>query len=134
PDTGVGGSRVTHLAGQAALEAAQEVRARLVAAAADRLGAVPEAVRLEGGQFTAGVAVASFAAVAAAAVSTMGDAGGVIAARITHATRHVEAMPTFQVQVAEVAVDPETGQVRLQRLTTVHDVGTILNPVLHQGQ
>jgi CO/xanthine dehydrogenase Mo-binding subunit len=133
PDTGVGGSRVTHLAGQAALEAAREVRARLVAAAADRLGAVPDAVREESGQFTApGGVAASFADVAAAAAS--GEASGVVAARVTNATREVEAMPTFQVQVAEVAVDPETGQVRLRRFTTVHDVGTILNPVLHQGQ
>jgi xanthine dehydrogenase molybdenum-binding subunit len=131
PDTGVGGSRVTHLAGQAALAAAQQVRERLVAAAAARLGAAPETVRLDGGRFiAAGGAAASLAEVAAAA----GAADGVIAARVTNAARHVEAMPTYQVQVAEVAVDPETGQVRLRRLTTVHDVGTILNPLLHQGQ
>jgi CO/xanthine dehydrogenase Mo-binding subunit len=36
--------------------------------------------------------------------------------------------------VAEVAVDPETGAVQLLRLTTAHDVGTILNPMDHQGQ
>ena len=40
----------------------------------------------------------------------------------------------FAAQVAEVSVDPETGQVRVLRFTTAHDVGRILNPVGHQGQ
>jgi CO/xanthine dehydrogenase Mo-binding subunit len=38
------------------------------------------------------------------------------------------------VQVAEVAVDPETGEVKLLRFTTAHDVGQIVNPIGHQGQ
>jgi xanthine dehydrogenase molybdenum-binding subunit len=40
----------------------------------------------------------------------------------------------FCAQVAEVAVDEDTGQVTLVRFTTAHDVGTILNPIAHQGQ
>ena len=40
----------------------------------------------------------------------------------------------FAAQVAEVAVDPETGEVTLRRLTTAHDTGVIINPVGHQGQ
>jgi CO/xanthine dehydrogenase Mo-binding subunit len=40
----------------------------------------------------------------------------------------------FAAQVAEVAVDPETGEVTLRRLTTAHDTGMIMNPVGHQGQ
>ena len=41
---------------------------------------------------------------------------------------------SFCAQVAEVEVDPETGQVRLHKLVTAHDVGTVLNPLTHQGQ
>jgi CO/xanthine dehydrogenase Mo-binding subunit len=37
-------------------------------------------------------------------------------------------------QVADVHVDPETGQVTVERLTTSHEVGTIVNPLMHQGQ
>jgi CO/xanthine dehydrogenase Mo-binding subunit len=40
----------------------------------------------------------------------------------------------FTACVAEVEVDTETGQVRLRKLNTIHDVATILNPVGHQGQ
>jgi CO/xanthine dehydrogenase Mo-binding subunit len=38
------------------------------------------------------------------------------------------------VQVAEVEVDPETGQVRLKKFTSTHNTGTVLNPLMHQGQ
>ena len=37
-------------------------------------------------------------------------------------------------QVAEVEVDEETGEVRVNKLTTAHNTGTILNPLSHQGQ
>src|SRR5687767_15999473 len=40
----------------------------------------------------------------------------------------------FGAQAAEVRVDPETGQVTLTKLTAVNTVGTIVNPVGHQGQ
>jgi len=44
------------------------------------------------------------------------------------------AVTGYVAQVAEVTVDPETGQVELVSLTTAHDVGKIINPVDHQGQ
>jgi CO/xanthine dehydrogenase Mo-binding subunit len=37
-------------------------------------------------------------------------------------------------QIADVSIDPETGQVRVERLITAHDVGTIINSITHQGQ
>jgi CO/xanthine dehydrogenase Mo-binding subunit len=37
-------------------------------------------------------------------------------------------------QVAEVEVDSETGAVRVCRIVSAHDVGTIINPISHQGQ
>jgi CO/xanthine dehydrogenase Mo-binding subunit len=41
---------------------------------------------------------------------------------------------SFCAQVAEVEIDPDTGQVTLKKMTTVHDVGTVINPITHQGQ
>ncbi len=41
---------------------------------------------------------------------------------------------SFIAQVAEVEVDPETGQVNLLNFVTAVDVGTVLNPMGHQGQ
>jgi CO/xanthine dehydrogenase Mo-binding subunit len=40
----------------------------------------------------------------------------------------------FCAQVAEVDVDRETGQVTVRKLVTAHEVGTIINPLAHQGQ
>jgi xanthine dehydrogenase YagR molybdenum-binding subunit len=36
---------------------------------------------------------------------------------------------TFGVQVAEVAVDVETGEVRVERIVAIHDVGRVVNPL-----
>jgi CO/xanthine dehydrogenase Mo-binding subunit len=44
------------------------------------------------------------------------------------------AITSFAAQVAEVEVDPETGQVQVRKLTTVHDAGKVLNHLTYQGQ
>jgi CO/xanthine dehydrogenase Mo-binding subunit len=36
---------------------------------------------------------------------------------------------TFGVQVAEVAVDVETGEVRVEKIVAIHDVGRVINPL-----
>jgi CO/xanthine dehydrogenase Mo-binding subunit len=41
---------------------------------------------------------------------------------------------TFAAQIAEVEIDPETGQIHLRRFLSAHDVGTVMNPIGHQGQ
>ena len=41
---------------------------------------------------------------------------------------------SFQAVVADVAVDEESGEVRLTHLYFVYDVGTVINPLIHQGQ
>jgi xanthine dehydrogenase YagR molybdenum-binding subunit len=41
---------------------------------------------------------------------------------------------TFGVQVVEVAVDVETGEVRVDRVAAVHDVGRIINPLGARSQ
>jgi CO/xanthine dehydrogenase Mo-binding subunit len=43
-------------------------------------------------------------------------------------------VPAFSACVAEVAVDPETGQVNLTRLVTAQDVGKAINPLSVEGQ
>jgi CO/xanthine dehydrogenase Mo-binding subunit len=41
---------------------------------------------------------------------------------------------TFGIQVAEVAVDVETGEVRVERIAAIHDVGRIVNPLGARSQ
>jgi len=51
-----------------------------------------------------------------------------------HDAFQAEDVMYFSAQVAEVNVDPETGEVKVQRVITAHDVGTVINPIGHQGQ
>ena len=40
----------------------------------------------------------------------------------------------FAAVVVEVDVDRETGQIRLKKITSVHDADTVINPILFEGQ
>jgi CO/xanthine dehydrogenase Mo-binding subunit len=48
--------------------------------------------------------------------------------------RQRQPAPGVAATIAEVAVDPETGQVTLSRLTTAQDVGKAINPLSVEGQ
>ncbi len=126
-DTGSGASRVTHVAGQASYQAAVQVRDQLRAVAARTLGVAEGDVRVENGRFVVvndGGRSLPWAEVAAS---------GPVEARATYKQEHVD-VTCFTGQAAEVEVDPETGQVRIRRIVSAHDVGTIINPLGHQGQ
>jgi len=112
-DSGVGGSRVTHTGGQAAYHAAEQLQ-ELIAAEAAKLGA-PDA---------------SLATIAQAVARE----GRTLEASYFYDAKAHAAVTSFTAQVAEVAVDPPTGQVTVRHFTTTHDVGTVINPIGHQGQ
>jgi len=132
-DRGVGGSRITQMVGGALVQAADEVQARVSEAAAGLLGCPVEAVEWRDGAFYAGRGseAVSFAAAAAEAVARN---GGPLQAGATYRAGHFEGITAFHAQVAEVEVDPETGQVRVRGLYSADDVGHVLNPLGHQGQ
>jgi CO/xanthine dehydrogenase Mo-binding subunit len=125
-DAGAGGSRVTHAAGQATLAAATAVRRALVDLAARLLDCPPEEVALRDGAFTD--AEGSRLDLA----ELMAKAAEIEEAPITRTGP--PDVTSFCAQIAEVDVDRETGQVTLRRLITAHDVGTVINPLTHQGQ
>src|SRR6185369_10267284 len=41
---------------------------------------------------------------------------------------------TFGIQVADVSVDVETGEVRVDRIAAIHDVGRVINPLGARSQ
>jgi CO/xanthine dehydrogenase Mo-binding subunit len=53
---------------------------------------------------------------------------------VEHEAPQPEDVMYFSAQVAEVEVDRETGQVTVIKVVTAHDVGTVINPLAHQGQ
>jgi xanthine dehydrogenase molybdenum-binding subunit len=127
-DTGVGGSRVTNVGGNATYGAARAVRDQLVALAVDKYGWAASDITLQNQQILApGESPVPLATLVA-------RTGGPVQAEYTYNAESDGSMTVFCAQVAEVAVDEDTGQVTLVRFTTAHDVGTILNPIAHQGQ
>ncbi|HEX9444415.1 MAG TPA: molybdopterin cofactor-binding domain-containing protein, partial [Candidatus Binatia bacterium] len=131
-DAAPGGSKITNMSGHAVLAAAEEMRARLVAAAAPLLGCDSGDVKLEKGRFSARGAKKSlsFAEVCRRAAGGNGE----VRLRRSYEVKGRSPVAAFVVQIAEVQVDRETGQLKIKRMVTAHDVGTIINPLGHQGQ
>lgn len=132
-DAAPGGSKITAMSGQAVLAAAQEVREKMISTAAALLDCVPGEVKLERGRFTAARGARnglSFAEVARRAAKE----NGVLRVRKTYQIKSRSPVAAFVAQIAEVEVDRETGLLRVRRIVTAHDVGTVINPLTHQGQ
>jgi carbon-monoxide dehydrogenase large subunit len=128
-DTGVGGSRATRVYGSAGYEAAMNAVAAIKQAAGEQMGVPAEEITLARGaalhprmerRLSYGDIVKAKGAPIVAS-GTFNDNSKVHAASMC-------------VQVAEVVVDPDTGQVQLRKFTSTHNTGTVLNPLMHQGQ
>ena len=130
-DSGTGGSKSTNSVGTAAYQAVTEVKEKLLALAAERIGCKPENITAQNGRYVApGSKSMSFTEIMRLAVEQNG-------APLTHLSIYEPArapITSFAAQVAEVEVDPVTGQVKVKKLTTVHDSGTVLNQLSYQGQ
>jgi xanthine dehydrogenase molybdenum-binding subunit len=63
----------------------------------------------------------------------MSDFGEDVSADCTYNAPPAEGT-VFTAQAADIAIDEETGEVEVLHFVTAHDVGTILNPIAHQGQ
>ena len=130
-DVRVIASLVTYLSGRAVQQAAFAVRDKLIQLAAALLGCSPHAVRLErGGAVGPRRSKVNFADLAARAKSIDGS----LSARGSIDIKERLGAMCFFAEVAEVRVDPETGQVKVRKMISAHDVGTIINPLLHRGQ
>jgi CO/xanthine dehydrogenase Mo-binding subunit len=129
-DSGMRASRMTYVAGNAVMQACEKLRERLLDQAARMLECRVADVEFAGGRF-----------------SLREDPGQQLALRrvVAQATERLavtvyedypypEDISYICAQVAEVEVDPDTGAVQVHRMVSAHDVGTIINPVTHQGQ
>ena len=132
PDPGVGGQRVTHVLGRAAQAGASELKARLEELAAEAMGWPAGDVRLENDRFVAGEESAPFDEVAANILrSSPVEVSG------AYDGTHKPGEPgdfEFAGYVVETELDRDTGAVNIHDILLVADVGTIINPVAHQGQ
>ncbi len=125
--TGTFGSRSVAAAGSALLAAAQDVAAQLRTEAALVLGVPAEDVALEDGLFRA-----SLTNVTIAPLDLVRDRG----LHLTASRWQSTPAATFPngCHIAEVEIDPETGETAILRYLAAEDLGRVVNPLLAHGQ
>jgi CO/xanthine dehydrogenase Mo-binding subunit len=130
-DSGTGGSKSTNSVGTAAYQTVSEVKQKILALAAQRIGCKPESITAQNGRYLApGRKPMSFRDLMSLAVEQN-------RAPITHLSVYEPSrapITSFAAQIAEVEVDPQSGRIKVKKLITVHDSGTVLNHLSYQGQ
>jgi CO/xanthine dehydrogenase Mo-binding subunit len=129
-DVGFGGSRSTNINSTAAVQASGELRIKLTAQAAKLLGCAEDQVVYRSGKFSANAGNGKPLTLS----EVVKASGGPVTVSIDTEVPRKGSSTSFVAQVAEVEVDPETGRVKLRNFVSAHDVGTIINPLGHQGQ
>lgn len=129
-----GGSKITYTVGPAIIQAAREAREQTIAITAEELEVAPEDLEIVDG--TIRVRGAPDRAITLADVADRTMQFGGRHAPVFGRGRHADTTtsPAFCAQLADVAVDVETGAVSVERLVVVQDVGRALNPAAVAGQ
>ena len=138
PDSGLGASKTTHVTGRAAMQAAEQLRDRMLEAAASLLDVYPQDVVMVPGGFCRTSEAGTdrqplpFAPVAEEALRREG--GPLEFTVVFTPDETMKNVSSFCAQIAEVEVDPETGQIKVLHFTIAIDTGTIINPPMFEGQ
>ena len=129
-DCGAYASSTTYISGNAAWNAAQKMRARLVKEAAEYLGVKESTVEFDGQVFTSGDKQVSLNDLSVLWLYNKNQHQvAVTESYIGHVSP-----PPFMAAYAEVEVDLETGEYEVLNYVTVTDCGTTINPMLARGQ
>lgn len=145
-DNGSYSSRVTYMVGNAAIEAANNLKGVLVEAAARKLDVAPEDVECLGEIYRAGtqdegmtfeeVVMAALEGTGTITVKgnfdTMPESWG--GKKYRGAAIGGSMAFAYAAQVVEVTVDPETADISVDRVWVAHDCGKALNPLTVEGQ
>jgi 4-hydroxybenzoyl-CoA reductase subunit alpha len=143
-DLGSYSSRVTFMAGNAALEAGVKVRNRVVEAVADKLSVEPEGLVVRYGRIEdehdaeIGISWSEAVRLAIAAGGPLIESGSYrapeLAANYRGAGVGISPAFSYSACVVELECDPETGIVTVDRIWLAHDIGKAINPLLAEGQ
>ena len=145
-DNGSYSSRVTFMVGNAAIEAAQNLKAVLIAAAARKLEAKPSEIECLGELYRAGAQDKglTFNEVVTEALKDTGTitvTGNYSTIPESHGGKKYRGAAiggtmgySYSAQVVEVTVDEETGVVTVDKVWVAHDCGKALNQLTVEGQ
>lgn len=127
-------SRSTAIGGSAMLRACEGLRKQLAKAAAELLQCAAEAIRFQPGRLYGGQTGASIAlADLARQLHEQGETGeaALTFSTVYHAEGEAWASGAC---LAAVAIDRDTGAIRIERLVWIDDAGVVVNPLLARGQ
>jgi carbon-monoxide dehydrogenase large subunit len=127
---GHGSSRATYMGGTAIFRAAEEIVLKGTRVAAEMLEAAAADIQFDDGDF---VVSGTDRRVALLDVAKTARGAGTPLDTYHFWTREWMTFPNGT-HVAEVEIDPETGQVTLDRYSAVDDYGVLVNPVVASGQ
>ncbi|MBW1851260.1 MAG: molybdopterin-dependent oxidoreductase [Deltaproteobacteria bacterium] len=138
-DLGSWGSRVTLMAGNAVLDAAQKIKEQLFGAVSARynLNVIYDMECKDGKVCPKGRPDRGLSFGEAVAAVQKANRGEALVARGSYTPRGkglVTPAFGFGAQVAEIEVDKETGSVQVKKMWTAHDCGTVINPKAVDGQ
>ena len=134
---GTGGSRTAMASGTALVEASRQVIERGKAIAGHLLEAAAADIEFARGRFTIAGTDRSIGLLEMAAKLRSGAALPAELPKSLDVALSVDTPPSSfpnGCHIAEVEVDPETGSVAVVRYAMVNDFGTLLNPLLAEGQ
>ena len=129
---GTGGSRSVTVQSNATLATVERMIAAFAPYLAGKMGVAPEDVMFDDERFRAPGSNLTPTLLEAAAMARA-DGREDLLSHEARATLPARSFPNGA-HVAEVEVDPETGQVTLERYTVVDDFGNLINPMLAEGQ
>jgi 4-hydroxybenzoyl-CoA reductase subunit alpha len=138
-DLGSWGSRVTLMAGNAVLQAARRVKEQLASVVSARfdLNVIHEVAFGGDRVFVKARPDRGLEFGQAVHMAVRANRGEAVIGRGGYTPRDkglVSPAFSFGAQVAEVSVDEETGLIRVEKMTTAHDCGTVINPMSVEGQ
>lgn len=138
-DLGTWGSRVTLMAGNAVIQAARQIKDKLAGAVSARfnLNVIHEVAFGNNRVFAKARPDRGLDFGEAVRMTMKATRGEELVGRGYYTPRDrglVSPAFSFGAQVAEVAVDPDTGLIKVERMTTAHDCGTVVNPMSVEGQ
>src|SRR6266571_2937692 len=136
-DLGSYSSRVTFMAGNAAIEAARKMRTMLVEAAAAKMETDPEAIAVRGGRI-GDFSFEQASILAEARFGTLTTAGSYTPPKIAGPYKGAGVGPSpaysYSACVVDLEADARTGLVHINKVWIAHDVGRAINPLLVEGQ
>ncbi|MHB1638390.1 MAG: xanthine dehydrogenase family protein molybdopterin-binding subunit [Candidatus Dormibacteria bacterium] len=131
-DYGSYASSTTFVTGTGVQRAAEAVRDQILAVAADLTGRPASELRLDSGGIHTAAGPLGLSIAEVASETLYGSRRQQVMAS-GHASCH-DSPPPFHAQFVEIAVDCETGQIRVERSVNVIDLGRAINPRLASGQ